>query len=130
MNINSLSRTLNGNVKYLKYALDNTSIDICQEETKLSVYVELYATSTCGMKCEYTAVYEIDVKKICDVEVEAECVLAYDINTDCSLIPPSEETEECEVVVEYSYIVTNTIPKYQTVDKVMWNFNVNNNDLT
>ena len=31
--------------------------------------------------------YEIDVEKIFDVEVEAECVLEDDSNTDCRLTP-------------------------------------------
>ena len=80
-NINILSRTLNGNVKYLKYALDTTelvpgddvvtteivSIDILLEETTLSVYVELYSTSPSGTTCEDTAVYENDVDNVCNV---------------------------------------------------------------
>ena len=110
---------MNGNVKDLTSALDTTSIGILQEETTLSVSSELDATSTSGMKYEYTSVYEIDVENICDVEVEAECVLADDSNTDCCSIPPAENIEDCEVVVKYSYIVTNTSPKPQTVDKVV-----------
>ena len=46
--------------------------------------------------------YKFDVEKICDVVVETECVLADDSNTYCCLIPSSEETEDCEVVLEYS----------------------------
>ena len=102
-NINSLSRILNGNAKYLIYALDTTelvpgddvgtteivSIDICQEETTFSVSVELDLTSQISTTCEDTAVYEIDVENIFDVEVESECVLAYYINTDCRSIPPA-----------------------------------------
>ena len=82
-NINSIYRTLNGNIKYLTSALDTTEIDIFQEETKISISAELDATLTSGTKYKDTSVYRIDVEKIFDVEVEAECVLADDINTDC-----------------------------------------------
>ena len=58
--------------------------------------------SASGKICEDTAVYKFDVEKICDVGVETECVLADDSNTYCCLIPSSEETEDCEVVLEYS----------------------------
>ena len=54
--------------------------------------------------------YEFHVENICDVEVETECVLADGSNSDCSSIQPDEEPEDCEVVLEYSYIVTNTRP--------------------
>ena len=57
-------------------------------------------------------------------------MLADDIHTDCSLISPSEEPKDCGVVVEYSYIVTNNIPKPQTITKVVRNFNGDDNDLT
>ena len=70
-NINILFITLNVNVKYLTSALDNTAIDIFQEETTLSVSVELDVTSRSGTTCEDTAVYEIDVENIFDIEVEA-----------------------------------------------------------
>ena len=129
-NIKSLYKTFNGNVKDLTPDLDTTAIVICQEETTLSVYADLDATLPSGTTCENTDVYEIDVEKICDVEVEAECLLADDINNDCRLIPPVEYPEDCEVVVEYSYTVTNTSPKHQTVDKVVWNFNGDDNDMT
>ena len=69
--------------------LNTTSIDIRQEDTTLSVSTELDATSPSGTPCENTAVYEIDVENIFDVEVESECVLAYYINTDCRSIPPA-----------------------------------------
>ena len=80
-NIRSLSRTLNVNIKDLTSALDATAIDICQEESTISVSAELDATSPCGTPCEKTAVYKIDVEKICDVEYEAKCVLADYSNT-------------------------------------------------
>ena len=112
-NINSLSRTLDGNVKDLTSALDTTelvpgndvlkpeifSIDICQEDTTFSVSDDLDETSTSGTTCEDTAVYEIDVQNICDVEVESEFVLADDINTDFCLILPAEDKKDCDVAV-------------------------------
>ena len=83
-NINSLSRTLNGNAKDLTSTLDTTelvpgddvvkteivSIDICQERVKRSVSAKVYETSPSGTICEDTDVYEFDVEKIFDVEVE------------------------------------------------------------
>ena len=143
-NIKSLSRTLNGNVKDLTSALDNTelvpgddavtteivSIDICQEETIFSVSDEVDTTSASGTICEDKAVHEFDVENIFDVEVETEYVLADDSNNDCHSIPPAEEPEDYEVVVEYSHIVTNIIQKPQTVDKLVPNFNGNDNDIT
>ena len=62
--------------------------------------------------------YEFHVENICDVEVETECVLADGSNSDCSQIQPDEEPEYCEVVLEYSYIVTNTRPNPQNIDKI------------
>ena len=101
-------------------ALDTTTIDIFQEDTTLSVSSELYATSPIGTTYKETTVYEIYVENICCVEVETECVLADDSNIDCRYIPPSKEPEDCEVVVEYLYLVTNTDPqKTQTIDKVV-----------
>ena len=100
-NINSLSIKLNGNVKDWIYALDTTelvpgddvvtteitSFDIWQQETTVSVSAELYKTLPNDTPFEDTAVYEIDVENICDVEVEAECVFEDDSNTDCHLNP-------------------------------------------
>ena len=57
-------------------------------------------------------------------------MLADDSNTDCCLIPPAKDPEDCEVVVEYNYIVTITILKPQNIDKVVRNFNGNDDDLT
>ena len=74
--------------------------------------------------------YKTDAEKICDVEVESECLLADYSNTYCRSIPLAKDPEDFEVVVEYSYIVNNTSPEPQTVEKVVWNFNGNNNDLT
>ena len=34
--------------------------------------------------------YEFDVEKICEVEVETECALEDGSNTDCHSIPPAE----------------------------------------
>ena len=142
-NIDSLSRTLNGNVKDLTSALVSTelvpgdnvvsteivSIDICQEETRFSVSAEVDATSPSGVICEDIAEYEFDVEKICDVEVEIECVLADGSNIDCRSIPAAEDLEDCEVLVEYSYIVSNTSPTPQTVDEFVRNFNGNDQSL-
>ena len=50
-------------------------------------------------------------------------------NTDCSLIPPYEDMEDCDFVVEYSYIVSNTRPTPQTVYKLVCNINGNDKDL-
>ena len=75
------------------------SIDICQEETTFSVSDDLDTTSPSVTTCEDTAVYEIDAKENCDVEVKVECVLADDSNTYCRFISPAEYTEDCEVVV-------------------------------
>ena len=71
------------------------------------------------MTCEDTSVYEIDVEKICGVKCVAECVLAEYSNIEFRPIPPDEEPEDWEVVVKYSYIVTNTSPKPQNVGKVV-----------
>ena len=115
-NNNSLSRTLNGNVKYFTSVLDLTEnvpiddvvtteivyIDICQEETTFIVSSDVYATSPSGTICEDTAEYEFDVEKICDAEVETECVFADNSNTDCCSIPSAEDPKYCEVVVENS----------------------------
>ena len=57
-------------------------------------------------------------------------MLANDSSSDYRSIPPYVESEDCEVVVEYYYIVTNTIPKPHTVDKVVQIFDENDNDLT
>ena len=87
-NINSLSRTWNGNVKDFTSALDTTElvplydfltteivlIDICREETTFSVSAEVYTTSPIGKICEDMHVYKFDVENIFDVEVEVECV--------------------------------------------------------
>ena len=91
------------------------SIDICQEETTFNVYTEVDSTFPSGTICEDIAVYDFDVDNICDVEVDTECVFVDGSNTYYHLIPPSEEPEGCEVVVEYSCIVTNTRPKPHTV---------------
>ena len=96
----------------------------------VSVSAKVYATSPSGMICEDTSVYEFYVEKICDVEVETECVLEDGSSTDCHSISSYEEPEDCEFVLEYSYIVTNTSPNLQTVDKLVRNFNVNDDDLT
>ena len=82
-NINSLSRTLNVNIKDLTSALDTTElvpvddvattgivpIGICQEKTKLSVSAEVDATSPSGTMYEDTDAYEFDVENICDVHL-------------------------------------------------------------
>ena len=64
-----------------------------------------------------------------DVEVDMQCVLADGSNTDYPSIPPDEDMEDCDVAVEYSYIVTNTSPNPQTVKKLVQNFNGNDKDL-
>ena len=46
------------------------SIYICQEETKYSFSDEVDSTLSSGTICEDTDVYEFDVEKIFDVEVE------------------------------------------------------------
>ena len=74
-------------IKDLKYTLDTTEINIFQEETTLSVYDELDVTLPSGTTWEDTVVYKICVENICDVEVEAECVLEDDNNTNCCSIP-------------------------------------------
>ena len=62
---------------------ETVPIDICQEDTTFSVSAEVDATFPSGTICEDTAVYEFDVENIFGVEVETECVLADDSNTDC-----------------------------------------------
>ena len=74
--------------------------------------------------------YKIDAENICDVRVEAECVLEDDINTNFHLITPAEDPEYCDIEVKFFYIVTHTGPKPQTFDKMVWNFNGNDNYLT
>ena len=51
-------------------------------------------------------------------------------NTDYLSIPPAGDIEDFEVVVECSYIVTTTSIKPQTVEKLVRNFNGNDNDMT
>ena len=75
------------------------SIDIFQQQIAFSVSTELDATSPSVTTCEDTSVCEIYVENIFDVEVEAECVLTDDGNTNCRQIPPAKDTEDCEVVV-------------------------------
>ena len=49
-------------------------------------------------------------------------------NTDFHLIPLAEDMEDCDVEVEYSYIVNSTILTLHTVEKLVRNFNGNNKD--
>ena len=46
-------------------------------------------------------------------------MLAYGSTTDCRLVLANEDTEDCEVMLEYSYIVTNTIPIPKIVDTLV-----------
>ena len=57
------------------------------------------------------------------------CVLEYGINYYYRLIPPAEDLEDSGVVVEFSYILRNTRPAPQTVEKLMWAFNGNDKDM-
>ena len=145
-NINILSRALNVNVKDLTSAWDTielvpgndvvtteiVSIDICQEEKKISGYDEVYATSPSGTIFDDTTVYEFDGDKVCNVEVETECVFSDDSNNYCRSIPLDEDPEDCGLWVygRHSYIVINASPTPHTVDKLVRNFNGNYNDMT
>ena len=115
-NINSLSISLSRNIKDFTSALDTTellpgyddvtneivSIDICQEETTFIVSSELNSTLPSGKICEDTAVYGFDIENIFDVQIETECLLEDDSNTDCRSTQPDEDPEYCNIVVEYS----------------------------
>ena len=83
-NINSISLEFNGNVKDLTSALDTRelvpgddvvtteifSIGILQKKKKFSVSDEVYVTSPISTICDDITVYEFDVEKVCNVEVE------------------------------------------------------------
>ena len=56
-------------------------------------------------------------------------MLADGSNIECRSIPAAEDLEDCEVLVEYSYIVSNTSPTPQTVDELVRNFNGNDQSL-
>ena len=85
--------------------------------TTFSVSAEVDTTLPSAVICEDTSEYAFVVEKICDVEVEIEYVLEDGSNNDWCSIPAAEYLEDCDVAVEYSYIVTNTSPIPQIVEK-------------
>jgi len=114
--INSLSRTLNGQVKDLAAGLPTTTLlpdnfasvtetvtaNICDVET-FNVSVEVDATSPSGIVCADSSEYSFTPGKICEVEVSIVCALASDSDIDCESIPPAQNEDECIVGLEYTY---------------------------
>jgi len=94
-------------------------VDLCSGDT-FTTNADVVATSPADKTCESTDAYSFTPSADCEVDVDISCTADIGGETyECGAIPDAESVDDCDVVVQYLYTVSNVGPTTETISSLI-----------